>query len=425
VTLPPPLRRNDLLDVRIESIAYGGAGVAHVPPAPGLRDPADDGMLVFTPKGAAPGDLVRVAVVKVRRRPPQLAPPPGEVATDVADSAGRPAATTRQTMNAMDRLARGRAYVQVEFEERLDRSPDSVEPRCKHFGVPSLGGGSCGGCVSMDVEYGRQITEKQAQVEALFTALGDYAPIVGTFVPCESIYNFRNKMEFSYGRKWHLADPRQKKEEIEVYRGTTTAIPGNRRPGSRKRKQKERGTHPKIAPLPIDRADREYALGMHAGGRYDKVVEVSECHIQHPVANDILALVRARCIDQLLMPYDCVDGSGYIRNVAIRSAINSAGNLEMMVNFHTNPDPCQDLLLPLATELRETFPSIVCVVQNMPDSAADVNNNHQLQRILGGSRSYIEQQLCGLTFHISPNSFFQSEFATANLCPSLRGTGCL
>jgi tRNA/tmRNA/rRNA uracil-C5-methylase (TrmA/RlmC/RlmD family) len=216
------------------------------------------------------------------------------------------------------------------------------------------------------------------------------------------------QMEFSFGRKWHLKDPRQKKVGSEVFRGTTTAIASNRRSGSRKKKQKKRGTNPKIAPLPIDRAGREYALGMHAGGRYDRVVEIAECHIQHPVANEILALVRARCIDQLLLPYDSVDGSGYVRNVAIRSAINSSGELEMMVNIHTNPDPCKDLLLPLAVELRETFPSIICVVQNMPDNAVEMANNHKNQRLLAGDRSYIEQQLCGLTFYISPNSFFQS-----------------
>jgi predicted RNA-binding protein with TRAM domain len=192
--IPPPLRRNDILDVRIESLAYGGAGVARIPSAPGVRDPADDGMLIFTPKGAAPGDLVRVVVVKVRRYPPQLAPPPGQEPPVQVEGSSRAVTTTRQTMNAMDRNARGRAYAEVEFVERLEKSPDSIEPPCKHFGVPSLGGGSCGGCVAMDVEYGRQITEKQAQVEVLFSSLGEHAPDVSKIVRCDKIYNFRNKV---------------------------------------------------------------------------------------------------------------------------------------------------------------------------------------------------------------------------------------
>jgi 23S rRNA (uracil-5-)-methyltransferase RumA len=160
--------------------------------------------------------------------------------------------------------------------------------------------------------------------------------------------------------------------------------------------------------VPRAESGREYALGMHAPGRYDRVVEITECHLQEPVANEVLALVRRRCEESGFLAYDAVDHSGLVRNVGIRSARNGAGALELMVNLQTSPCEVPARLVPLAEELVAAFPAVVAVVQNMPSAAGNSAMDPARQRLLAGARSHIEQRLCGLTFEISANSFFQT-----------------
>lgn len=389
------------MDVRIESLAYGGRGVGRVPAEEG-RAPGEAGMLVYCPKGASPGDVVRLLVKKVRRKPPK----------DF---------NSRQSMGELDRAACGMSYVEALFVERLEVSPDAVQPPCKHFGNARLGGGTCGGCATMDMRYGAQIAEKQRQVQAMFDGLamagasggdGDVVPLsippVGTIVPCDKKFAYRNKMEFSYGRKWFTEVPPAMFEKKKPMAATDVPVEtAGKRRGRRRKSGGVRGASDGDI-LPRTETQRVYALGMHAPGRYDRVVEIDDCHLQSVEGNAVLNYVRRRCDELEFMPYDAVDGSGLMRNVMIRSAINADGQLELMVNLMTSVCEVPQRLVPLATELMETFPEIICVVQNMPSAPANTSMDPSLQRLLAGERTYIEQGICGLSFEISANSFFQT-----------------
>lgn len=339
------------MDLVISKLAYGGASVAYVPPSVGVAD-EDIGMPVYAPKGACPGQRIRCAITKVRRRSPEN--------IDPSINHGTPVAT--------------RSYAEAVFLNSVASSPQALSVPCKHFGHFKLGGGGCGGCSSMNVAYEEQLSQKQSQMNNVFAKIcAKYRVQVLPIIGSESTLYYRNKMEYSFGRRWYEANAQPDEHG------------GLNGPG-----------------------DYEYTVGLHVPQRYNKVVQIEDCHIQDPVGSQILNFVRRRSQAMLLEAYDTMKNDGYLRNVGIRTSKNAQGELEVMVNLITSPCDVPKRLVPLATEIVEKFPSVVCVVQNI----SGVRGHHTLEqdreRLLAGSRMYIEQSLCGLTFRISSNSFFQT-----------------
>lgn len=351
-----PLRKGDMIDVTITRIGYGGSSVGQITSAPFIR-PTDFDLPVYAPKGACPGDVVRCFVTRVRRRENRrkglpLKPPP--------DSS--PDATS------------SRSYVEAVFTQLVSPSAQSETPVCSHFGHFRLKGGGCGGCASMQMSYDMQLGEKNSQMKILFSSLAEHNGIsVKPIIPCAQTLEYRNKMEFTYGRRWYLNKNDQ--PSADSFSG------GN---------------------------DSEFALGLHAPQRFDKVIEISKCYIQPLVGNEILGLIRRVAPDMLLEPYDAKTNRGYLRHVAIRSSTNAVGKREIMVNLITSPCEVPARLVPLAEQLIEAFPDIVCVVQNIRGIQGIHVTDEEQERLLVGKQSYIEQSLCGLTFRISANSFFQT-----------------
>ncbi|MGH2837600.1 MAG: 23S rRNA (uracil(1939)-C(5))-methyltransferase RlmD [Thermoleophilaceae bacterium] len=127
----------DELELVVESLAYGGRGVAR----------AAGGYVVFV-QGAIPGDRVRARVFK-----------------------------------------RKRSYGEARVSELLEPGPDRIEPRAPHPGAPW-----------QILPYERQLEEKQAQVVDALERLGgfDRAP-VEPIVPAVEQWHYRNKLEYSFG----------------------------------------------------------------------------------------------------------------------------------------------------------------------------------------------------------------------------------
>ncbi len=122
-------------ELRIESLAAGGDGVAHLP----------DGRVVFVPF-TAPGDLVRVRLVDTRAR-----------------------------------FAHGRV------EELLEAGPARALPACPAFG-------SCGGCTWQHVDYATQLEAKRRILcDAIRRIGGLDEPQVGPVLPSPSEYAYRGR----------------------------------------------------------------------------------------------------------------------------------------------------------------------------------------------------------------------------------------
>ena len=136
------LTRNQELELTIDSLAYGGRGVAR------------HGELVVFVSRALPGDRVRARVTKFKRR-----------------------------------------YAEARAVEVLEPGPGRVAPRCAHFGI-------CGGCAWQDLEYARQLEHKQAQVGDALERLGRFEAVeVRPIDPARSVWEYRNKFEYSWSQQ--------------------------------------------------------------------------------------------------------------------------------------------------------------------------------------------------------------------------------
>ena len=124
------------LDLHVDSLAFGGNGVAR-----------HEGYVVFV-AGAVPGDRVRAVVTK-----------------------------------------RKRAYAEARTLAVLEPSPDRVAPVADHPGAPW-----------QVLPYERQLAVKEAQVADALRRIGHLEGFEQTpIVPADEVWRYRNKLEFSFG----------------------------------------------------------------------------------------------------------------------------------------------------------------------------------------------------------------------------------
>jgi len=136
-----PLRKGEIVSLKIEDLAFGGPGVAR-----------HDGYVVMV-RGALPGDTVRAEVEKVRK-----------------------------------------SYAEALAVEIVAPSEHRIAPACSHFGV-------CGGCRWQDLDYPQQIAYKKRQVFESLKRIGRFEnPEIHDPLPSPEVFFYRNKMEFSFGR---------------------------------------------------------------------------------------------------------------------------------------------------------------------------------------------------------------------------------
>ena len=149
--------------------------------------------------------------------------------------------------------------------------------------------------------------------------------------------------------------------------------------------------------------DKSFALGLHIPGRYDKILDINNCHIQPEIGNKILQVAREVCNSNSdLKPYDPKTHIGFLRHLMIRYGVNTN---QLMVNVVTAYDDINKLS-PLTDTLLNKFPEITSLVNNVNTRKADVAFG-EFETLLFG-KPYIEEKLGNLTFEISANSFFQT-----------------
>jgi 23S rRNA (uracil1939-C5)-methyltransferase len=131
------------LELRVESLAYGGNGIARLDAAGDGRG----GYVVFV-SGAIPGDRVRAVVTK-----------------------------------------RKRGYAEARALELLEPSPERIAPLADHPGAPW-----------QVLPYERQLAVKHEQVRDALTRIGRLEGFVlDDIVPAVARWRYRNKLEYSFG----------------------------------------------------------------------------------------------------------------------------------------------------------------------------------------------------------------------------------
>jgi 23S rRNA (uracil1939-C5)-methyltransferase len=136
-----PVQRNEELELDVESLAYGGNGVARL-----------NGYVVFVRRGL-PGDRVRARVTKVKRN-----------------------------------------FAEALVTEVVTPGPRHVDAPCSHYPA-------CGGCRFQDLAYEAQLEQKAAWVRDSLVRLGRVEePPLEEIVGALDVFNYRNKVEYSFTR---------------------------------------------------------------------------------------------------------------------------------------------------------------------------------------------------------------------------------
>jgi len=251
-------------------------------------------------------------------------------------------------------------YAEARVLEVMEDAKDAFPPRCSHFG-------ECGGCLLQNLDYKKQIQYKRAQVTETLQHIGGFTDLEAEPVlPSPDIYFYRNKMEYSFSRMRWLT-----KEEIE-----TNNI----------------------------QANKDFALGLHVPGRHDKVLDVESCYLLSEESNRILRDVNDWARESGIAPYSTVDHSGYWRFLVLRRGVFTS---EFMINLVTAHDEKKhESVEQLKDFLISKYPGITTFVHNINKKKAQIAVGDE-ERILHG-KGFITEKLGDLIFHISANSFFQT-----------------
>jgi 23S rRNA (uracil1939-C5)-methyltransferase len=275
-------RRGDEIELRIDRLAYGGAGVARA-----------NGYVVFVRDGV-PGDRLRARITKSKR-----------------------------------------SFAEADAVELLEPSPDRIEPVAPHPGAPW-----------QVLPYERQLAEKEAQVRDALERLGAFeSPPVEPIVPAEQRLRYRNKVEYSFG---------------------------------------------------ADEAG-DLVLGFHRRGRFDLIDDVSLDVLASERVDELREAVKAWCREEGLSAWDRRAQTGLLRNLVVREG-RRTGRLQARVV--TSPG-AQFRAAELAAETPADS-----VLWTRAASVAETTREGATEPIKG--RENLEEELCGLTFRISPDAFFQT-----------------
>lgn len=250
-------------------------------------------------------------------------------------------------------------FAEARVVEIVTRSPNEVAPSCRHFG-------SCGGCLFQQLDYEEQLRQKRQQVQESLARIGGFSQVeVPPVLPAPDLYFYRNKMEFSFSRQRWL---------------TVTELQSNQ-------------------PL-----DRDFALGLHANGSYEKVLNIDACWLLSERSNLVLRAVRDFAQQSGLLPYSTRDHTGFWRFLVLKE---SRRQPQMMVNVVTADHPhAHQIVGEMAAQLLKEFPFITTIVHNINRKKAQIAFGDQEVTIFGPG--FIEETIGTKTYRISANSFFQT-----------------
>ncbi|HDM78659.1 MAG TPA: 23S rRNA (uracil(1939)-C(5))-methyltransferase RlmD [Deltaproteobacteria bacterium] len=261
------------------------------------------------------------------------------------------------------KITRRRAsYAEAIPLEVLRESPWSTQPKCKHFGT-------CGGCAWQNLLYEKQLAVKTEQVRESLSHIGDVSDVnFLPTVPSPSIYYYRNKLEFTFGpRRWLLPD------EIE----------------SNEFKK-----------------PKNFALGFHAKGHWEKVVDVDECWLQAPGTNEILLIVKEIAEKSGLRPYDTLTHEGFWRFLVVRHSKTHDDFLVNLITTSLTTSAEKETIEKIAGELKETCVTVSSFVHSVSDKKAQIAYGDDSTLIFGNG--IIRETLGDVNYSFSVNSFFQT-----------------
>lgn len=253
------------------------------------------------------------------------------------------------TKNKKD-WAEGKAINFSEF------SKERANPFCIHFGL-------CGGCKWQMLPYDKQLQYKQQEAEQVLKRIAKIElPGISSIIGARETIHYRNKLEFTFSNRRYLTS-----EEIN-----------------------------KSEQIP-----RENALGYHAPGIFDKIIDIKECWLMADINNVIRNTIRDYAIENQLSYYDIKEHNGFLRNIILRYCTTG----QLMVNLVFGFEDSQ-AIKKLSGHLLEKVPAITTLLYTVNPKWND--SIYDLDPQVYSGNGYITEKLEEFTFKISPKSFFQT-----------------
>ncbi len=254
---------------------------------------------------------------------------------------------------------RKHSFMEARVERVVRPSDKRCEAVCKHYGT-------CGGCKWQILPYEEQLRYKQQQIVDNLTRIGkvelpEISPILGS----RHIYQYRNKLEFTFAdRKWLSWD------EIHAAGG-------------------------------IENVDNSYGVGFHIPNCFDKVLDITECHLMPEINNRIRNGIRDYARAHGISFYNEHSHSGQLRTLILRS--NHRGEIMLIASFGEKiNEACHALLEWLHTE----FPEIVSLLYVENEKMNDTIGDQTVHVFYG--QDHIMEQMEDLQFKVGPKSFYQT-----------------
>ena len=201
--------------------------------------------------------------------------------------------------------------------------------------------------------YERQLEEKQSQVTDALERIGGFeSPPVEPIVPAVQQFRYRNKLEYSFG-------------------------------------EDEEG---------------ELVLGFHRAGRWDVIDDVESDILASERIDEVREAVKAWCREEGLTAWDRDSGTGLLRNLVVRE-----GRRTGQVQARVVTSPGSEFRV---SELAAATPAD-SFLWTRAEGVAETTHGGETKAVKGPA--FLEEELSGLSFRISPDAFFQTNTEMAEV----------
>ncbi len=236
-----------------------------------------------------------------------------------------------------------RTYGVAKIVRIITESQYREEPVCKSYRA-------CGGCTGLHIQYERTLEMKKETAINTLKKQGVNTEVCGSIYGMGNPYGYRNKV---------------------VY--------------------------------PVINFSGKNIMGMYKEGTHD-IVDIKQCHIQHPVIDEV-ARYMYECLDkENLKGYNEKDDTGEVKNIMVRYGVHTG---EIMCTYIVNNENrlLMNKLYTITKLLCTKYPKVKTVTVNIN---TEKNNAilSNITKVLFGD-SYITDKIGDRTYNISTTSFFQ------------------
>lgn len=245
-------------------------------------------------------------------------------------------------------------YIEAKTVEIIEKSTSRINPVCKYFGF-------CGGCKLQNLNYSEQLKIKKSFVEEAFERTSKIFDInVNNVIGSDDEFFYRNKMEFSFAKRW-------------MFEG-----------------------------ISYSDKEKEFALGLHIPKQYEKVIHIDECFLQSNFSNEVRNFVGDFLFQRNASIHSLKNRSGLLKALLIRESKNTSEKLVGLITTRFE----ENLIVELGNKLNETFPEITTFVNIISNSNISSTIPDKILTIFG--KGYIIEKLFDYQFEIYANTFFQT-----------------